>query len=324
MLVLPDEYNIVSQMQVIDREVFFYLAQRTDKHSGLVGDRCHVSYGGMALDLSERMSPGRRSSLIVFSSTDIRNSVQRLVEVGLLRRESGDRKGCRLMLVRVFFEQWRQRDRSEQKQVSRRLVGGCHDVSSVNNLKNNILPKDKDDRLRKYSGEVSTTSNNLLLHQGTEKEFSMRLDWKPNESDLQTILMMAGGASYALDKVDQAWVTNFITYWWGRSDRKLSERQWVYKLAVEIIEYFRKPGLFERRRGSRVLDEKEQQYVEKNSRSLPQWARPPRDDGALVGWMQANGYGDAPQGYDYQQTRGWLRREIDKRMVDKGLPKIAH
>lgn len=323
MLVLADEYDIVCQMQVADREVFFYLAQRTDRHSGVVGNKCHVSYGGMALDLSERLSPGRRKALIVFSSTDIRNSVQRLVDAGILKRMSGDKKGCRLVLVRVFFEKWLNRDKSKQKQVSKGLGFGYQGEKQDININNNELEGNKKDRLRANSDEVSTTSNNLL-HQQNGEEFSMNLDWRPNESVLQSILMRAGGVTYALDKVDPAWVTNFVGYWWGRQDRKLNERQWTYKLAMEIIDYFRSPGLFEQRRGSRAQQEQERSFVEKTNRSLPDWAKPPRSDDALSGWMRQYGYGDGPAGISVQETRGWLRRKIDKRMADKGLPKIAH
>lgn len=323
MRVLPDEYDIVCQMQVVDREVFFYLAQRTDGKTGVVGVKCQVSYGGMALDLSERERAGRRNDLMVFSSTDVRHAVERLVDSGLLGRFSKAGKGNRLVLRREIFARFLARHHSDQKQVGRRLVDQLPNGTSESTKENNDIEKEKSAGWQANSHEVGRTNIHQYQHRG-EQPFAMTLDWKPVEADLKMILFRAGGTAFSLDKLDPAWVSEFVSYWWGQSGRMHTERQWTAKLASQLIGYLRNPGMFEQQRGVRVQQEQAQQYLEKNSRALPGWAKPPRDDSALVGWMQANGFGDAPPGYDYQATRGWLRREIDKRMASGGMPKIVH
>jgi hypothetical protein len=322
MRVLTEELDILWQMKVIDREVFFYLAQRTDYKTGVIGRRCRVSRGGIALDISERMEPGRRDKVWLVDSDDIKNSIRRLIKVGLYQCLSKAVKGSDLILARVFLVEKLAEHQSAQKQVTQRLPDRLPSINAEIANQNNEIEKES---MIGYPGKMpEVTRTNIHQHQqSADKPFAMSLDWKPLENEMHTILIMAG-VGHLLNNIDPAWQTEFISHWWGESGRQHTQQQWTKKLAMQIIGYLRNPGLFDQQRGQRVQQEQGKQYFEKNSRALPGWAKPPRDDNALSDWLRANEFGDAPAGYDYQQTRGWLRREIDKRMSAAGMPKLVH
>ena len=322
MRVLTEELDILWQMKVVDREVFFYLAQRTDYKTGVIGRRCRVSRGGIALDISERMEPGRRDKVWLVDCDDVKHAIERLVKVGLFQRLSKAVKGSSLVLSRVFLVEKLTEHQSAQKQVAHRLPYQLPSINAEIVNQNNEIEKETLIGCPGKPGEVVRTNIHQYQH-SDDKPFAMALDWKPVDDELNLILFRSG-LGHLFDKVDPAWLGEFVSYWWGQSGRQHTNRQWTSKLATQIIGYLRNPGLFEQQRGQRVQQEQSKQYFEKNSRALPGWAKPPKDDNALSDWLRANEFGDAPAGYDYQQTRGWLRREIDKRMSAAGMPKLVH
>ena len=294
MRVLPEELDILWQMKVVDREVFFYLAQRTDYKTGVIGRRCRVSRGGIALDISERMEPGRRDSVLVFDCDDIKNSIRRLIKAGLYQCLSKKVKGSDLVLSRVFLVEKLAAHQSDQKQVTQGLPDMLPSISTEIDNKNSEIEKESLVGYPSKTGEVTRT-NIHQYQQSDDKPFAMALDWKPVDDELNLILFRSG-LGHLLDKVDPAWLGEFVSYWWGQSGRQHTNRQWTSKLATQIIGYLRNPGLFEQQRGQRVQQEQSKQYFEKNSRALPGWAKPPKDDNALSDWLRANEFGDAPAG----------------------------
>lgn len=323
MCVNADEYNIVCQMQVVDREVFFYLAQRTDSR-GFIGKKCRVSYGGMALDLSERDSPGRRTSLWIVTSNDIRNSVRRLISAGILRCESVSSRTNQLILSRVFFANSSNEDRSVQKQVTRRLPDRLpgHENNNVTNINN--IDDVKEIGYQTNKREVTTTNIHQLHHRSDETIFVMSGKWLPDEQRLRVSLFNVFGSKFTIGDIDPMWVEEFRLYWEARGI-KLSQAAWMKKFTQLIIIYLQIPGEFERRHGVRKRDyQNGSTHVERSSKQLPEWARPPRDDDALLNWMRKHGFGDGPAGVSVDGTRGWLRRQIDLRMAENNLPKIVH
>lgn len=332
MRVLPDEYDIVCQMQVIDREVFFYLAQRTDGQTGVIGKRCRVSYGGMALDLSERASPGRRNGLMVFSSTDMRNSVERLVKCGIFKRFSKVGQGNNLLLRREILARFLTTHNSDQKQVSRRLVGYLSGDSSENSNENNDMEQKKTRGCQDDSNEVSRTNIHQYQHrdgkpgkESVNDVFSMNLEWKPSENELRMILFRAGGSQFKVEAIDPAWVSEFVAYWWGQQGRQLSQQQWTAKLANQIIKYFKTPGYFEQCQGIRPQDLGQQKRpAEANSRNLPDWARMPKSDDDLVNWARRHGYGEAQEQHTYRQFREALREKVNVRLREINLAVRVH
>ncbi len=321
---LSEEMELLRAMQVIDREVFYYLCQRTNHDNGVIGGVCKVSYGGIAFDLSEKIEPGRKSNLWAVSSDDVRNSVRRLIKAGLLESSSHKGKMKKLMLHRVFFIEYLLGCNSVKNEVTSRLPVRLTVTNNINPIKNSELRSLDGQAYQSKLDEVTIT---LLQQHQQENEikseaFIMTLDWQPTGEDLNMILFRAFGNRYKIDDIDLAWVSEFVGYWYSQENRQYTQRQWTVKFGAKVVDYFRRPELFDKLRG--VRDSSKGVYVEGNSHSLPAWARPPNSDNALIGWMNQHGYGDAPPGFDYQQTRGWLRRRIDQRVADSNLPKISH
>lgn len=322
-MIAADEYNVVCDMQVIDREVFFYLVQRVDSR-GIVGVRCRVSYGGMALDLSERTRPGPQRELITFNSKQIENSVERLVKVGLFNRLSESGRGKDLLLHRVFSAGLASADRSDQNEF-RIYQGFNRDIDKSDNVnKNNNLNCSEQGNNGLIRGEFRTTNIQHHHQQKSDDSFQMSMDWVPDDQMIKMILFRSFGSRFKITDINPAWITEFMMYWSGRNERHTSA-QWMHKLGKLLIIYLNIPGEFERRNG--VFESgsgRGKTHMERNSSALPDWARPPRNDSALCGWMRKFGYGDGPAGVSVEQTRGWLRRQIDDRLSKNNLPKIAH
>jgi len=323
MCILAAEYKLISAMQVIDREVFFYLAQRTDKRTGLIGKQCAVSYGGMALDLSERQESGRRKNLIVWTMKEIQHAVSRLVNCGVLRRESKSGEGNKLILVRVFFAEDLPVDKSVKNELGRRLGGRLvgKDEKKTNN--NNSIEKLNAGGWESKTPEVGRT-NIIYINNNNNRDdkFAMPLSWKPSEDELKALLFMAGGKSFSLDRIDSAWVSGFVGYWWSQQNSRFTQREWTEKLSRRLISYFRDPGLFDRLNGNKASTVRDRQFDPGNKR-LPDWAKIPRDDNSLCSWANYHGYRDAYQREDFPQYRGALQRLVNERLQEKKLSKIS-
>lgn len=322
MCVEASEYNIICEMQVIDREVFYYLVQRMDSR-GFIGRKPEVSYGGMANDLSERVRPGRQADLITFSSKQIQNAVARLVSSDIFERLSGNKKGCNLVLRRVFFADSNDRHKSVQNQYG--IYMGFNwegtdteKISTINKLVDSKRPN-MGGICPKYG-----TTNILHLHHRSDEPFSMTLKWQPDDQELKAALFRAFGSRFKIDDIKQTWIAEFVMYWTGRKD-KLTQTQWNLKLAKLIIVYLSNPGEFERRQGLRPADAKQSAgHYQRNSSHLPEWARMPRNEAELISWSMRHGYGEADTGDSMEAFKGKLRRKINERLEQANMKKIVY
>jgi len=312
LLVLPNELEILREMRPLDRDVFNYLAERVDYETGVIGRSRRVSYGGMALDLSE-MDVARRvkDSLVKLTSREIRNCVIRLVNVGLLSSMSDKGFHHDLVLCRVFFAELLSEDNSVKNPVGITVGRQLAFIAGKFNNENNSLQQNNESSCNSVGSTVGITS--LHLHTTTRARendsFTMTLDWKPDQEELDEILTMSG---FGIAGVKQEWVVEFITFWYSRPDRHLSHKQWTIKLARLLLEYLAHPGLYERRKG--IINQGATPGFK--NLDLPEWARLPRDDMQLVSWMRYFGYGDPPTGLDYKQARSFLQRQVDIRLKE--------
>jgi len=304
LLVLPDELEILRDMRPLDRDVFNYLSERVDYESGVIGRSRRVSYGGMALDLSERDVARRvKSTLLKLTSIDIENSVKRLVKAGLLERLSKSGIGCALILKRVY---WVSLYSSVQNPVARQMLGELLGFIKNKTTDNNELDNKKESSCEVRFGSVATTSLQHTTYSAGDK-FLMNLDWQPDNEELKKILALSG---HAVENINPAWVSEFISYWYAEGERALTQRQWTVKLARLLEDYLLHPGLFEKRHG---ISKPVETPGFKNL-TMPDWAVLPRDDMRLVSWMRKFGYGDPPAGLDYKQARAYVQRQVDVRL----------
>jgi len=320
------ECSIIAEMRPLDRDVMHYLSERTDFNTCIIGKTRKVSYGGMALDLSERDVARRvKNSLVKLTMCQIRESVNRLVNKGLFVRLSKEGKGNNLVLLRKKMVDLVAMDDSVKNPVHRVARSFSYYLKPLNLFQNNMLESKIDKEKHAVHSSVPRTS---LLHTTTmnfEKK-PMTLDWEFSEKDMEMILFRAFGNKYTIKDIDLVWVAEFVTHWSSEPGRLETQAKWTGKLGMSIVDYFRRPGLYDERRG--ISQQKASSptagRIEKNSSSLPDWAKQPRNDDDLVMWARGHGYGDGPIGYDYNQLRGWLRRKVDARMLESNLPKIMH
>jgi hypothetical protein len=324
MRVLPAEYDIVCQMQVIDREVFFYLAQRTDGKTGVVGDRVRVSRSGIALDISERMTPGKRGAVWAVTSDNVKDSIDRLVSIGLFKRLSKVGKGSSLVLSRVFLVDFLSEHYSVKKQVPQRFPDQLPDeLSIIDNNINNIEENEATGSPLK-TPEVPRT-NNISTTTEAEKPFAMSIDWQPSENELRMILFRSVGSKHKIEDIDARWLGEFVGYWFSMTGRMMTQRQWTARYAANVVRYFSDPAMVARKFGGGVsgVAVGKQAAYEANSKALPDWARLPRGDEELVGWSKRFGFGDPEMGDGWIEFRAKLKQKINRRMVEANMAKVS-
>lgn len=97
----------------------------------------------------------------------------------------------------------------------------------------------------------NSTSSSSTKGDGAEI-FSMTIEWEPDQILLESILRKAG---FSLDQVDRIWKAEFVTYWWGYPERRLTHEAWTWRLGLRLLDYLRDPGLFDRLHGIYTQDQ---------------------------------------------------------------------
>lgn len=316
MIILPNELEVLRLMQPLDRDVFYYLAERMDYKTGMTGKTRRVSYGGMAYDLSEHDGERRcQDTLQKLSIDQVRNSVRRLINQGILKSLSKKGKGNDLLLVRVFYEALVGLGNCVQKPDARpdaRQMPGIKSTdidylyNIIKQLKQNDV-KEKRSETRPDARPDAITSN---TQHTTYSEFSMTMDWQPSADELEMALHRAG---FSADKVDHVWIIEFVSFWSLEKNRgrQYTQHGWTIKLSLALIDYLRNPGLYEQRRGTSAVNASP---AKPKAQGVPEWARIPRDDEVLQSWAINHGYGGAEPGWSYLQYRNVLRTKVENRL----------
>ena len=151
----------------IDQLVLRYLLVRMDAGSGVCGLRSGLSYGRIALDISEKGGAGSRKALVTFTRKDVLNCVTKWVKQGLLLRDSSSQK---LRVSFVFWTEYLASPKSAQKEVSTEVSTRLVHQDSL-----------KSDAYGNKNSEVSTeVSTSLTTNYYIENdEFVMSDEWKP-------------------------------------------------------------------------------------------------------------------------------------------------
>jgi hypothetical protein len=311
LIVLPDESEIVRDMQPLDRDVFYYIAERMDFETGVTGQRVRISYGGMAYDLSEHNTERRASGLLRKLTIDqVRNAVRRLISRGVLKSHSEKGKSNDLLLERVFWVRCMGLGYSVQKPDARQMPDQITALARFLLSKIKRLKEENQSSCQPKTGPDAITLNTINQSNSDDK-FSMRLDWRPTADEFEVLLYRSG---FRVDQVNPDLITEFVSFWSSPEQRGRVETQygWTRKLVMQVLKYLRHPGLFEQQQGIRLQAEKKSGKAKASG--LPEWAGPPRDNTALGRWMRQYDYGDGPPGLTMDQTRNWLTPRIEARL----------
>lgn len=319
------EYDILRNMQVIDREVFYYLEQRMDKKTGVIGHKSPVSKSGIALDLSERMTPGKRRACWVISASDVKHSLERLCLSGLLSAMSESGFNQSLIVARVFYVKWLQTRLSDQKQVDpvvdHRLTVCDEKNHSLNNGLNDKNKTESTEVDRQVDPTITVISSTTT---GADKPFVMSIDWQPTESDLRAILFRSLGSKHKIEDIDARWLGEFVGYWFAMPGRAMTQRQWTAKYAANVVRYFGDADLVARKFGGQSCGVRvgQEAAFKDSGRVLPDYAKLPKDDNAMLNWSVRHGYGDPDPGDGWADFRAKLKQKINRRLESNGLEKV--
>ena len=308
LVVMDEELELTADMQPLDRDVFNYLCQRCDLMTGVIGVSRRVSYGGAALDLSERVQARRRAeSLRVVTSKQVENAVSRLVAAGLLRRLSASGARCDLVLVRVFFERALVVSRSVQNRDGRELGGLLVECNGLFNSSINDLQSYEQASREALGDSVGTTliNNNKKKKKKTgDDEFLMFVGWTFDEVKISGLLSKAG-FDYAA--VDPAWILDHVMYWVVNGRQAGTQEQWEGRLVQRLVVLLRDPDLMA------AAVKRPAVGGGKAAGDAPGWASLPRDDAQLMDFSVRCGFGVLPAGKTAWECRKWLEAKIEKR-----------
>lgn len=326
LIIFSEETQILETMQLVDKLVFYYIAERMDLKTGVTGFSRKISYGGMSFDLSERVTERHSvDRLKVFTLPQIRASIRRLVTAGLFEAKSESGKDNTLVIKRVFYARFlglghcvqKPDDRPDDRPNFKNLEILSSLIKNIENKSTKVCrPDDRpDDRTSLYIYKQGNFEQNGL--NDPFQEFSMAMDWAPIFDDLSIGLIRSG---YSMNQVKDEWLREFVLFWYATPQVRFNQQKWTALLLRQVIKYLRDPGFFEQLTAKHAPDKDTKRGQVVKFKRGPDWANPPTGGADVLGpWMRTHGYGDGPPGLTIQQTRDWLRTQIEMRKKREGL-----
>ncbi len=261
LLILPRESDILSRrraddpddkspiMHALDSDVFNYCCQYTDWATGRIGEASKLSYAGIARALTEDIPRKPNRSLRIVKRRCVRNSVERLIKVGLFRSQSlsGVNKN-RLILDRLFWSELLVRP-METNNDSQQLAGLISELLKNNVFNNNQLS----DYLNFYQAgkyPPDRTYKTKPLTNAENDRFRLFLTWQPDRKRVDSFLKASG---FAGEQIEKIWFGKYVQYW---STQKIvrTQREWSEHFASHMQGYLLRPGFFEQVNGIVTAD----------------------------------------------------------------------
>jgi hypothetical protein len=241
-------------MHAIDSDVFHYLCAQTDWTSGTIGKRSLLSYARIALALTEDIPRKSNRSLRKVSRNDVRNSVKRLVRVGLFSNESSQssqfkqsmttKKHNALMLRRPFWLALLTEQETENNIDTQQIAGFIAQC-----LKNKAF---KSSHLQKYSPSnfpdsytADATYNTVNITNPNSSPFCLSLTWQPEREFVDLFLKASGFSGSQIKKI---WFGKYVQYWSSQTIQR-TQREWSAHFANHMQGYLLRPNHFEKLNG---------------------------------------------------------------------------
>ena len=224
-----------------DRSVFYYLLDAIDLNTGIAGSVHKLSNGRIADDVSERKVQGKKSVPVVFKSSDVRNSITRLVNYGLFDRFSEKGKGGNLRL-RACVEIVRSSDSHDS--VSKKVINKLATSYQPKNVINQCTYDDSEaEGLQKVS--ISIPFHSIPSSSDTvdpSAKLAMHLAWQPSEL-FKNQISEAWKPSAEMLKQIQIKLMGFKTYWSTRPTVLVTQADWEKKLWTNELSGLLSSGL---------------------------------------------------------------------------------
>ncbi len=310
---LDDTADNKTVMHALDSDVFAYCCSQTDWASGIIGEQSTLSYYRIASALTEDIPRKPSRNLRKVNRNDVRNSVKRLVRVGVFYNEStsGEQQNA-LILHRPFWQALLTADSRANNPDTRQLSGFIAELLKINMFNNSDLEKSTPRNSESsYAADATYKATNNLTN-ANSTQFQLSLTWQYDENLVELFLKAAG---FSVKQIKQVWFGKYVQYWSGEEIQR-SQREWSLHFANHMQSYLLRPDFFEQVNG--MLEDHSRSNTEKRypktTRKTKKLIVPMLSDGSqLQAWAAAKGLPDAPVGASTTQYYQLLCNEVERR-----------
>ncbi len=310
---LDDTADNKTVTHALDSDVFAYCCSQTDWASGIIGEHSTLSYYRIASALTEDIPRKPSRNLRKVNRNDVRNSVKRLVRVGVFYNEStsGEQQNA-LILHRPFWQALLTADSRANNPDTRQLSGFIAELLKINVFNNSDLSKNAPHNPKSsYAADATyKTTNNLTNANSTQ--FQLSLTWQYDENLVELFLKAAGFSS---KQIKQVWFGKYVQYWSGEEIQR-NQREWSLHFANHMQSYLLRPDFFEQVNGM-LEDHSSTNPAKRSSKAMRKTKKlivPMLSDGSqLQAWAAAKGLPDAPVGASTTQYYQLLCNEVERR-----------
>ncbi len=317
---LDDTADNKTVMQALDSDVFHYLCHYTDWSTGIIGRRSRLSYYRIASALTEDIPRKSSRRLRTVNRNDVRNSVKRLVRVGLFISESlneslAEEKQFALILHRPFWQALFTTDSATNNPDTRQLSGFMSELLKRRAFSTNVLAKNTANNSDDNYATDATYKGSIYRTNAHSNKFQLSLTWQYDENVVELFLQAAG---FSTSQIKQVWFGKYVQYWSEEAIER-TQREWSLHFANHMQSYLLRPDFFEQVNG--MLEDHSistpTSTTATSRRKTKKTTVPMLNDGAqLQAWAVAQSLPTAPVGFSTTQYHQLLCNTVE-RMANK-------
>ncbi len=306
---LDDKADNKRVMHALDSDVFHYCCSHTDWASGVIGKHSALSYYRIASALTEDIPRKPSRSLRQVNRNDVRNSVKRLIRVGVFINASteGKQKNA-LILRRPFWEAVLTAQNLTSNPDTQQLSGFIAELLKIRAFNNNDLAKNTTYNPENSYAADATYKSTINITNAKSNKFQLSLTWHYDEKLVELFLKAAGFSS---KQIKQVWFGKYVQYW---SDETImrTQREWSLHFANHMQSYLLRPDFFEQVNG--MLEENSTSVKSSSTRKTV--TVPRLNDGAqLQAWAMTKGLPTAPVGFSTTQYYQLLCNTVERQRI---------
>jgi len=308
---LDDKADNKTVMHALDSDVFHYLCAKTDWSSGIIGRRSAISYYRIASALTEDIPRKPSRSLRKVNRNDVRNSVKRLVRVGLFSNESesmvDNDTHNRLILHRPFWQALLMTKRLAKNPDTQQMSGFIIELLKNKPFNNHCLDNTKTDESKSSYATDATYKSSIYRTNAKSTQFQLSLTWQYDENLVDLFLQAAG---FSAQQIKQVWFGKYVQYWSDEAIER-TQREWSLHFANHMQGYLLRPEFFEKVNGMLgYLDDVTPTATAKSHVGVV----PRFNDGEqLQAWAMSKGLPEAEVGMNTTQYYQLLCHALEKR-----------
>ncbi|MBE8232112.1 MAG: hypothetical protein HAW67_00140 [Endozoicomonadaceae bacterium] len=241
----------------------------------------------------------------------MRNSVKRLIRVGVFINASTEGKGKQknaLILRRPFWEAVLTAQNLTSNPDTQQLSGFIAELLKIRAFNNNDLAKNTTYNPENSYAADATYNTTINITNAKSNKFQLSLTWHYDEKLVELFLKAAGFSS---KQIKQVWFGKYVQYW---SDETImrTQREWSLHFANHMQSYLLRPDFFEQVNG--MLEENSTSVKSSSTRKTV--TVPRLNDGAqLQAWAMTKGLPTAPVGFSTTQYYQLLCNTVERQRI---------